>query len=169
MVVIPRYTGDTPQRLVIQGKERIVPARTTVSLNVAALNTHPKYWGDDALVFRPDRWIMSEHSSSSSNIDSSDSSVSWFEPLPGSFIPWSHGPRVCPGRKFSQVEFTRVIFGLFSHGTRVEVVRQGDETEIEAQARVMRVVNEAKLEVTLKMVGADRVALRWAKKESLQP
>ncbi|KIV84105.1 hypothetical protein PV11_06078 [Exophiala sideris] len=169
VVVIPRYTGDTPQRLVIQGKERIVPARTTVSLNVAALNTHPEYWGDDVLVFRPDRWIISENSSSSSNNDNSDSSVSWFQPVPGSFIPWSHGPRVCPGRKFSQVEFTRVIFGLFSHGTRVEVVRQGDETEMDARAKVMRVVNEAKLEVTLKMVGADRVALRWVKKESLEP
>ncbi|KAI1626444.1 cytochrome P450, family 5, subfamily A [Exophiala viscosa] len=167
VVVIPRYTGDTPQRLVIQGKERIVPARTTVSLNVAALNTHPRYWGNDPLVFRPDRWTVSDNSGTSSN-DNNDSDVSWFQPVPGSFIPWSHGPRVCPGRKFSQVEFTRVMFGLFSHGTRVEVVRQGSETEIEAQARVMRVVNEAKLEVTLKMVGADRAALKWVKKDSLE-
>lgn len=143
------------QRLVIQGRERILPAHTTVSLNVAALHTHPKYWGEDALMFRPDWWFVAD----------GDHPESLFEPVPGSFVPWNHGPRICPGRKFSQVEFVRVIFGLFSHGTRVEVVRQEGESDEDARARAMQVVNEAKLEVTLKMVGADRVALRWVKKE----
>jgi cytochrome P450 len=35
------------------------------------------------------------------------------------YQPWLSGPRACPGRKFSQVEFVAVIATLFSQGIRI--------------------------------------------------
>jgi cytochrome P450 len=176
---MPRYTADSAQRLVIQGKEHIIPPRTTILLNFAALHRHPKYWGPDADDFRPDRWIVPAEADRPGNDNDSTSSPLLFQPEEaGSFVPWNLGPRICPGKKFSQVEFTRVIFTLFANGSRVELVNsntraQGEsETEQEqeqdakakARALALRIIDEAKVEVTLKMVKPERIALKWVKK-----
>ncbi len=93
-------------------------------------------------------------------------------------MPWNLGPRICPGKKFSQVEFTRVIFTLFAHGSRVQLAQTtakgavqdgetetetGQEAEAKARALALRIVDEAKVEVTLKMVNPERIALKWVK------
>ncbi|KIW93477.1 uncharacterized protein Z519_06082 [Cladophialophora bantiana CBS 173.52] len=160
VVMMPRYTGDAAQRLSIQGKEYILPPKTSVSLNFAALHTHPDYWGPDPTNFRPDRWIAPKGETKSVAGDSS----MLYQPADGSFVPWNAGPRVCPGKKFSQVEFTRVIFSLFADGSRVELVPEVGESIQAARARILQIVNEARVEVTLKMVDAERVKLRWTKK-----
>jgi len=36
-----------------------------------------------------------------------------FKPYNGSYIPFSIGTRGCVGKKFSQVEFTAIMLGLF--------------------------------------------------------
>jgi cytochrome P450 len=144
------------QRLRIRDREYVIPSHTTVTLNFAALHTHPQYWGDDALEFRPDRWIVPEEQRTP------DSPL--FQPVPGSFVPWNMGPRICPGKKFSQVEFVRVIVGLFANGTKVELATLEGEGGQEAKKRALQVVNEAKLEVTLKMVDAERIGLRWSRR-----
>lgn len=151
--MMPRYTGDSPQRLRIGDKEYVLPAKTTVTLNFMALHTHPSYWGPDPLTFRPDRWI----------VPAAEGGVSLFQPVPGTFVPWNSGPRICPGKKFAQVEFTRLIFGLFAGGTRVELVREEGESDEDARSRVMGVINGARLEITLKMVESESVALKWVK------
>ncbi|EXJ77289.1 hypothetical protein A1O3_10447 [Capronia epimyces CBS 606.96] len=158
VVMMPRYTGDSPQRLHIDEEEHFVPSKTGVTINFAALHTHPKYWAPDPLTFRPSRWI--------SPADERGEDDVWLQPVPGTFVPWNMGPRVCPGKKFAQVEFTRLVFGLFADGTRVELVQQEGETGQAAKARVLGVVNRAKLEVTLKMVDAETIALRWVKPAS---
>ncbi|EXJ83070.1 hypothetical protein A1O1_06688 [Capronia coronata CBS 617.96] len=153
VVMMPRYTGDSAQRLRIDDREHVIPPKTTVTLNFAALHTHPDYWGPDPLSFRPSRWIPS----------GDEKGDDFLQPVSGSYVPWNMGPRVCPGKKFSQVEFTRVIFGLFANGSRVELVKQCGESDEEARTRALGVVNSAKLEVSLKMVNAETVALRWIK------
>ncbi|KIW22481.1 uncharacterized protein PV07_12365 [Cladophialophora immunda] len=163
VVMMPRYTGDAAQRLSIRDKEHVIPPNTSVTLNFAALHSHPDYWGPDSTTFRPDRWI--EPSEGEKRADGGDSeSSSLLQPVPGSFVPWNAGPRICPGKKFSQVEFTRVIFSLFASGSRVELVPEPGESEQATKARILQVVNESRVEVTLKMVDAERVKLRWIRK-----
>lgn len=144
------------QRLRIHEKEYLLPPRTTVTLNFAALQSHPDYWGPDPLAFRPDRWIVAD-------APKGQGPTTLFQPAPGAFIAWNSGPRVCPGKKFSQVEFTRVMSGLFADGSRVELVKEAGESEQQAKARILQIVHEAKVEVTLKIVDAERVKLRWTR------
>lgn len=154
--MMPRYTADAAQKLAIRDKEYIVPPHTTVTINFAALHTHPKYWAPDPLSFRPGRWTEPPKQGNTEGPG--------LQPVLGSFVPWNLGPRICPGKKFSQVEFTRVIFSLFANGTRVELAREVGETDTDAQTRAMRIVDEARIEITLKIVGAERIGLRWLKK-----
>ena len=64
-----------------------------------------------------------------------------------------------------------MVFTLFANGSRVELAKSttaqdGEtETEQEAEARALalRIVDEAKVEVTLKMVHPERIALKWVK------
>ncbi|KAL2408265.1 Cytochrome P450 monooxygenase ORF6 [Exophiala dermatitidis] len=156
VVMMPRYTGDAAQTLRIGEQQHVIPPKTTIMINFAALHTHPSYWGPDPLAFRPDRWFV---------LTGKDGETStMLQPVPGVFVPWNLGPRVCPGKKFSQVEFTRVIFGLFADGTRVEVVKHEGETDEDARIRVLDVVKNAKIEVTLKMTDAERISLKWIKR-----
>jgi cytochrome P450 len=99
IVFIPRYTAGSFQRLNIRGKEYILSPNTNVILNCSALHTLPSYWGADSLVWRPGRWL--------------DGKEEIIQPPPGRSNPWTVGPRVCPGKKFSQVEFVAVIARLF--------------------------------------------------------
>ena len=154
--MLPRYTGNATQRLSIHDKEYILPPRTSVTLNFAALHTHPGYWGPDPLTFRPGRWTLP------AGKQTDDTTL--FQPFGGSFVPWNWGPRVCPGKKFSQVLFVLVIFSLFANGTRVELVRGRGETSEEAKKRVLQRINGARVEVTLKMVDAEKIGLRWVRK-----
>lgn len=110
-----------------------VPANTTVSVNLVALHTDPSIWRNlnmtplelksaaddednvvtDEHVFRPSRWI---------NIKPTNPTETLFRPPPGTFLPWSAGPRVCPGMKMAQVEFVGILTTLFATH-RVEAVR----------------------------------------------
>ncbi|KAK5052743.1 hypothetical protein LTR84_002609 [Exophiala bonariae] len=159
VVMMPRYVDSSPQRLQIHGREHIIPPHTTRTLNFVALHTHPEHWGPDPLSFRPSRWIVPDENAESGG-------TCFLEPTPGSYVPWNSGPRVCPGRKFSQVEFVRVVYGLFAGGTRVQLVREPGESLSDARDRALRIVNEAKVEVTLKMVDAYRIGLKWVKGQS---
>ena len=84
-------------------------------------------------------------------------------PVPHTYFPWSDGPQNCPGAKFAQVEGVAVLARLLrSH--RVEVVREGaDEAVEEAQARVMRCVEDCNMQLLLRMRDAERVKVRVKK------
>lgn len=156
--MMPRYVDGADQIFNLHDREYVIPAQTSVVLNFAGLHTHPKYWSPDPLRLRPGRWIIPD--------EKAKSGTRFLEPAPGSFIAWNSGPRVCPGRKFSQVEFVRLIYGLFASGTRVHLVPEAGESLSGARERAMRIVDEAKVEVTLKMVDASRIGLKWVKAQS---
>lgn len=151
--MMPRIVGEGPQRINIHDQEHVLPPQTTVTLNFAALHTNPTNWSPDPLQFRPSRWVIPD--------EKEESGTRFFEPAIGSYMPWNSGPRVCPGRKFSQVEFVRVVYGLFASGTRVHLVQEPGEGLKGARERAMKMINDAKVEVTLKMV--DVIGLRWEK------
>jgi len=113
-----------------------LPAQSTVCVNSIALHTDPAVWRDlnpntdttpqvpnpdskaegentdktpDELNFRPSRWL--------------DSPTQLYHPPKGTYLPWSAGPRVCPGQKMAQVEFVAVILTLFLKH-RLEPIRR---------------------------------------------
>lgn len=74
--------------------------------------------------------------------------------------PWTAGPRVCPGKKFAQVEFVAVIARLFEDG-RVRTKLEAGEKLEDAVRRVKEVVEDSELDITLHMVHPERAVLVW--------
>ena len=109
-----------------------IPAQTTVYVNSIMLHTDPSVWRNlnmtpleraatrddedglkgDEHAFRPSRWLNPE-----------GSATPIYQPAKGTYLPWSSGPRVCPGQKMAQVEFVGVIATLFARH-RMEAVRR---------------------------------------------
>lgn len=86
-------------------------------------------------------------------------------PIKGSFIPWAEGPRICPGKKFSQVEFVAVIAQLLS-GHTIEVVRNPGEAEEQARKRVFSVIRDSVVKLTLQVRRPESVKLKFVKRGS---
>lgn len=156
---VPKYTGAHPRTISFGGadaKSITLPPDTLVVANLMALQTHPRYWGDDSLVWRPQRWI---HCSPSSDLK--DETL--FTPRKGTFIAWSEGARSCPGRKFAQVEFVATMAAVF-RGFRAEPVRMGGESADEARKRVLGVVKDSNVELLLQMREPESVRVRWVRR-----
>lgn len=134
---------------------------------VLALHTHPTYWSPDPLVWRPSRWIMPSASRGHDHRPTSETEFETLkEPQKGTFLPWSEGAHVCPGKKFSQVEFVAVMAALFrTHRVR-PVLREG-ETEAHARERVQIIVEDSAVRMTLQIKDPGRVRVRWVLKEDV--
>jgi cytochrome P450 len=92
------------------GMTRIVPAGTTIMIDVAALGRHPGYWTagvarnkdegrSPALDFDPSRWLKNgelEHLKSEAA------------------FPFSTGHRMCPGKRFAELEMCAMTARFFS-------------------------------------------------------
>jgi len=151
--MLPKYTQDSSQPLTIGSKTYLIPPRTYVLLNIAALHTNPKYWGSDSLDFRPERFITSSTTGEEEPI----------QVVPGTFIPWAAKSRVCPGMKFAQVEFVAVIAKLFLKH-RVSAKLEAGDTRTEAAERIHRCIQDSGLSVTLSMRHPEKVKLVWEEK-----
>ena len=122
-------------------------------INVSALSTLPQYWGSDSLAWRPDRWISKDASKSLED-------EQMYQPQKGVFIPFGSGPRVCPGKKLAQVEFVAVIARLFRQH-RCSPLLLNWETRVEAKKRVLDMVEDSNLVLTLNMMHPEKVKLIW--------
>lgn len=98
-----------------------------------SIQVHPTIWGDDALIWRPSRWLEPLR-------DPSQGEELKSPPL-GAFVPWSEGKRVCPGKRFSQVNFVAALAAIFLE-FRAEVIPDEGESQEEAQQRTVNVVND---------------------------
>ena len=157
---IPRYTPvQAPiQTLPINGTLRAVLGNTSVTINIQALHTDPKTWGSDVLLWRPDRWIVSDP------LNPCLDTETFYEPPKGTFVPWSEGPRDCPGRKFAQVEFVAVMATLFRKRRVRPATRTGGDAELkEERSKLVDIVNNSSIQsVTLQMQNGGRDArLVW--------
>jgi cytochrome P450 len=156
---IPKNTGDSPQDITVKGRDYTIPADTDLLLNVVSLHRHSEYWGDDAQVWRPDRFIE-KSSATSATLENETLRV----PTPGSFVPWADGPRNCPGKKFAQVELVAVIAKLL-HGHKIEVKRNLGETDEQARERVLSVTQDSEAILILHMRKSESVKLNFVKRE----
>ena len=152
LIHISRQTR-TPQTFQTSQGTYWLPAKTTVYVNSVALHLDPHVWQglnasekekvdkDDALHFRPSRWINPQ-----------GSAQSLFQPPKGTYIPWSGGPRVCPGQKMAQVEFVAIFLTILRR-FRIEAVPQQDESTTEMEKRLDQTMRDSVSLLTLQMNG----------------
>lgn len=130
-----------------------LPAGTTVYINTVALGLDPDVWRnlnlteqadgteDDELRFRPTRWVSS-----------AGGAESLYQPPKGGYLPWSAGPRICPGQKMAQVEFSAVILALLRRN-RVEAVPLPGESVDQVNSRLDALMKNSISILTLQMDG----------------
>jgi cytochrome P450 len=121
----------------------------TVYVSSQSLHFSPSIWGADVAEFRPSRWIDPK-------------TGSLITPPKGSFLPWSGGPRVCPGMKMAQVEFVATLATLFKNA-RCEALRVGDETQEDVTKRLRKLVENSQPRLSLQMMEPKEVKLRWVR------
>jgi cytochrome P450 len=130
---LDKYNASSPQTLQIGNTTHTIPPDTFLAVNFSALQTDPKYWGPDSLSWRPQRWIQ---------IDSSTGKETLRGPPDGAeYFAWSYGPRVCPGKKFSQVEFVAAIAVLLGR-YKIEPMVKGTDGD-EARRALERIVEDS--------------------------
>lgn len=115
----------------------IVPPNTDLQLNLQAMHcTAANY--TSPTVWNPSRWI-----------DSSTSPLLRDEKFlhkEQGFAAWAGGPRICPGMKFSQVEFTGVLSTVLRRAWIAPSVKGGgDVDEAVARDAVHRLVKDSHL------------------------
>jgi cytochrome P450 len=147
---ISRYI-PTSQTISTAKGDHLILGPAKVYINTAGLHLNTTTWGPDAWSFDPARWILS----------SSSQTPELITPAKGTFLPWSGGPRICPGMKMAQVEFVAVIATLFKF-CRAEVVLREGETGEQARVRLEKLMQESQPRLTLQMQNPEDVVLRWA-------
>ena len=71
---------------------------------------------------------------------------------------------MCPGKKFSQVEFVAVIASLLQDH-RVRLVLMSGESQNDALERTLKVVKDSDMEVAVRMNHPERLRMRWKRKQ----
>ncbi|RDL31454.1 Cytochrome P450 [Venustampulla echinocandica] len=156
VVMLPRETNDSYQPLAIKGKTYMIPPSTSIIISMLGPHTSPESWGFDSYVWRPDRFIIKEGNSTDLEHEQ------LLQAAASAFVPWSWGPRICPGKKFAQVEFVAVIARLFQHH-RVKPVLQVGESPEQASRRIHEIIEDSAVGLTLCMKHPERVKLMWEK------
>jgi cytochrome P450 len=152
-------TNETPQELMTSEGMISLPAKSSVIINHIALHLDPDVWPDvnrrsdpswvhtdnnelsDESTFRPSRWISPL-----------GSARPIYQPPKGCFLPWGHGPRVCPGQKMGQVEFAAVMLKLLQRH-RIDAVPLIGEKPREVEQRLDGLLNNSVPKMTLIMDG----------------
>lgn len=153
LVRMPR----SPQELPIiaqQGPSKIVvPPGTLVGGHFYGAHLSPR-WGKDVLDFNPKRFVLTTE----------DGKETLKVPEQVLFMPWIAGPRVCPGKKFSQVEFVAVVVELLSK-YRVELVSEVGETKAATRARVLSVMEEKYFNVSSHFRKPEAASIRFVERD----
>ena len=144
-------------------REYYLPKGTTIYINTVALHLDSKTYGADASSFNPSRWL-NKPSRKPSARDSEYTIANQVKSFPkGTYLPWSAGPRSCPGQKMSQVEFVSVFMTLFGR-YRCEAVRLPREDDDDVKARIERVMRNSAPKLTLQMTRNRDLKIKWVKR-----
>lgn len=84
-----------------------IPKGTLIAVFPWAINRNPKFWGEDADEFRPDRWIE-KTAEGKLRANKTGGAISNF--CEATFL---HGPRACIGREFARSELKCALAALF--------------------------------------------------------
>lgn len=163
IISFAKWTGEEAQTLKINNKTILIPAGTMVIPSVLALHRHPRYWGADSNVWRPLRWIAPSPESGANSNDSHVEQESLLIPTKGTFIPWSEGPRNCPGKKFAQVEVVAVLASLVRKH-RIQPTMEPKEDILAAQKRTLRIIDGSAVRLLQQIRKPTKVATRWTQR-----
>ncbi|KIW18639.1 hypothetical protein PV08_02928 [Exophiala spinifera] len=147
-----RFAGGEGQRLRVGDRDLFVPKGVYVSTNFFGIHTDPRHWGATSLEWKPERWIVKDPETGVESIRT---------PTGGTFLGWSYGPRVCPGKKFSQVEFAAVLVTLL-HRFRLKpwaIPERGMESEDDARDALMHAVDDSQFAFTTKMASPEKAGV----------
>ncbi|TCD69853.1 hypothetical protein EIP91_005930 [Steccherinum ochraceum] len=84
-----------------------VPAGAPVTYSVLLMQRRIDYWGEDAQVFDPDRWL--------------DDRIKYFLDNPFIFLPFNGGPRMCIGQQFAYNEMSFFLIRLLQNFSDMEL------------------------------------------------
>lgn len=160
-----KFTDATTQTLKVGpgGKKTIIlPPETMVIPSYAALQTDPKYWGTDSLIWRLSRWTKGAKNDHTATVVPENEEL--ITPYRGTYLAWSGGARDCPGRNFSQVEFVATMATLFLD-YRVEPVKMEGETTDASRKSVLHLIETDSAPVwLLQMLHPERAPLVWSRR-----
>ncbi|KAI8935083.1 hypothetical protein NX059_007678 [Plenodomus lindquistii] len=155
VTVLPKCTGAESSTISLEGQEKVIPAGINVYVNMPSIQVHPAIWGEDARVWKPSRWIESTK-------DHSPEEQVKPPPL-GAFVAWSEGKRVCPGKRFSQVNFVAALAAMFLR-FRAEVIPREGESQGAAEQRTVDVVNDTYAITTVYMRDPQSVKIQLVRR-----
>ncbi|RAH47808.1 cytochrome P450 [Aspergillus brunneoviolaceus CBS 621.78] len=138
-----------PQQLVSEKGTHFLAPPMNVMVSAAAIHLDTTIWGEDATDFRPSRWI--------------DDTGKVRSPPRGTFLPWSGGPRVCPGMKMSQVEFVSTMATLFRSARCEPIAVDGITQPEELRRRLVWLTDNAITKSTMQVKDHKDVQLRWVR------
>jgi cytochrome P450 len=145
-------------------KTYIIPDGARVTTVFHGVHGREEIWGPDHADFRPTRWTESTTSEDRTPASTSVPQPPNLQPpVKGAFLPWSTGPRICPGMKMAQVEFLSVIWTIFKD-YRVSAAMLGGESLAAAQKRLRGVMMNSEPRITLQMMKPRDAIMRWEKR-----
>ncbi|KAJ5357285.1 hypothetical protein N7541_004443 [Penicillium brevicompactum] len=134
------------QEVADENGTHVLPASMEVFVSHQCIHRDPSIWGDDCREFRPSRWI--------------DSAGQIITPAKGTFLPWSAGPRICPGVKIAQVEFVATFATLF-RSARCEPLPSDSQDPETLRQNLRDVVADSIVKLTVQVRDPRKVKLRW--------
>uniref|UniRef100_D8Q5V5 Cytochrome P450 n=1 Tax=Schizophyllum commune (strain H4-8 / FGSC 9210) TaxID=578458 RepID=D8Q5V5_SCHCM len=93
--MVPRASARPAELVSALGKRYVLPAHTSVILNICAMHYNPSYWPNPAS-FDPDRF-MNKNDKEVASVDAS------------LWMPFALGPRQCPARNFALYEMRTLL------------------------------------------------------------
>ncbi|KID88384.1 Cytochrome P450, partial [Metarhizium majus ARSEF 297] len=144
---IPKIASHTAPTLRLGDQILVIPPGTEVFPLLLGVQTDARYW-DDPYIWRPSRWILRD--------DKGDEEL--LIPRRGTFFPWSEGPQICVGKKFSLVEGVAVLACLLQEHRLLVQVEAG-ETQEQARHRVRNCIDDVNYNLLLRMNHPERVRL----------
>jgi cytochrome P450 len=141
-----------------------IPTNTIIYVSTVAIHLDPATWGKDSHAFKPSRWLV-KPALAPSAVDPQYTIANNIKSFPkGTFLPWSSGPRACPGQKMSQVEFVSVFMTIFGQ-YRCEAVKVKEgETPEEVKRRIEAITRNSAPKLTLQMSRNRDLKVRWIKR-----
>ncbi|KAK4206069.1 cytochrome P450 [Rhypophila decipiens] len=148
------------------GKSHFLAGPANVYINHLATQYRKSIWGPDSHDFRPGRWI----SQSPEHNPGKPGQEVHITPEKGTYLPFSGGPRICPGMKMAEVEFVAAMVRIFSRVSAEPVCMPKENGELEtmeqARERTYMVASTTQQRITTQMANPEGVILRWVKRES---